>query len=46
MVIRKNVKRKKTINFRFGDKHKDYIRNCVNCTFNIAERSGKSRKNS
>lgn len=44
----KTVKRKKTINFNFGDKHKDYIRDCVNNTFNIAEgavRAGKTVDN-
>lgn len=43
MVATRNVKRKKTIEFNFGDKHKEYIRNCVENTFNIAERSSKSR---
>lgn len=44
----KNVKRKKTINFKFNDKHKNYIKNCENCTFNIAEgavRAGKTVDN-
>jgi len=44
----KTVKRKKTIDFNFGDKHKDYIRNCVGNTFNIAEgavRAGKTVDN-
>ncbi len=47
MVI-KTVKRKKTIPFNFSEKHKDYIRNCQNCTFNIAEgavRAGKTVDN-
>lgn len=47
MVARK-VKRKKTIPFNFGDKHKEYIRQCENCTFNIAEgavRAGKTVDN-
>lgn len=47
-MVAKKVKKKKTINFSFGDKHKDYIRNCVNCTFNIAEgavRAGKTVDN-
>lgn len=47
MVI-KNVKRKKTIDFHFGDKHKEYIKECENCTFNIAEgavRAGKTVDN-
>lgn len=44
----KIVKKKKTINYLFGDKHKDYIRNCVHCTYNIAEgavRAGKTIDN-
>lgn len=47
MVV-KNVKRKKTIEFRFGEKHKDYIKKCESCTFNIAEgavRAGKTVDN-
>lgn len=44
----KPLKKKKTIHFRFGDKHKEYIRNCRYCTFNILEgavRSGKTIDN-
>lgn len=44
----KTVKKKKTIQFNFGDKHKDYIRSCVDNTFNIAEgavRAGKTVDN-
>ena len=40
--------RKKTIPFRFGDKHKAYIRECDKCTYNIAEgavRAGKTIDN-
>lgn len=41
-------KKKKTINFKFSDKHKDYIRACINNTYNIAEgavRAGKTVDN-
>ena len=44
----KPLKKRKTINFRFGDKHKEYIRACRYCTFNILEgavRSGKTIDN-
>lgn len=40
--------RKKTINFNFGESHKEYIRNCQYNTFNILEgavRSGKTVDN-
>lgn len=45
---KKPLKKKKTVQFRFGDKHKEYIRACVYCTFNILEgavRSGKTIDN-
>lgn len=41
-------KKNKTINFKFSDKHKDYIRACTNNTYNIAEgavRAGKTVDN-
>ena len=41
-------KKKKTINFKFSDKHKYYIRACTNNTYNIAEgavRAGKTVDN-
>lgn len=41
-------KKKKRLNFKFGDKHKEYIRNCRNSTINIAEgsiRAGKTVDN-
>lgn len=44
----KPLKKRKTIDFRFGDKHKAYIRACQYCTFNILEgavRSGKTVDN-
>ena len=40
--------RKQTIPFRFSDKHKTYIRSCVDNTYNIAEgavRAGKTVDN-
>lgn len=48
MVATRTVKRKKTINFNFGDKHKNYIKSCEDNTFNIAEgavRAGKTVDN-
>lgn len=42
------VKMKKTINFRFSDKHKEYIRKCAVNTYNVAEgavRAGKTVDN-
>ena len=42
------VKKKKTILFRFGEKHKEYIRKCESCMYNIAEgavRAGKTVDN-
>lgn len=48
MVARVKIKKKKTINFIFGGKHKEYIRNCEKCTYNIAEgavRAGKTVDN-
>lgn len=47
-MVARNIKRKKTINFQFGDKHKAYIKECENCTYNIAEgavRAGKTVDN-
>lgn len=40
--------RKKTIPFRFSEKHKAYIRQCAVCTYNVAEgavRAGKTVDN-
>ena len=40
--------RKKTINFRFSEKHKAYIRACTDNTYNVAEgavRAGKTVDN-
>lgn len=42
------VRKRRTIPFRFGNRHKDYIRKCQYCTFNILEgavRSGKTVDN-
>lgn len=42
------VKRRKTIPYRFGDKHKEYIRNSSGCFMNVAEgavRAGKTVDN-
>ena len=42
------IKRKKTISFNFGEKHKDYIRKCESCMYNVAEgavRAGKTVDN-
>ncbi|MGU8397626.1 terminase large subunit domain-containing protein, partial [Clostridium perfringens] len=42
------MKKKKTINFKFSDKHKDYIRSCSKNMYNIAEgavRAGKTVDN-
>lgn len=43
-----NITKKKTIPFRFSDKHKAYIRKCRECMFNVAEgavRAGKTVDN-
>ena len=40
--------RKKTILFNFSEKHKEYIRKCASCTYNVAEgavRAGKTVDN-
>lgn len=42
------VKSKKTIPYKFSDKHKEYIRRCRECVYNIAEgavRAGKTVDN-
>lgn len=42
------IKKRKTINFRFSDKHKEYIRACASNTYNFAEgavRAGKTVDN-
>ena len=39
------IRKKKTINFKFSEKHKDYIRACSYNMYNIAEgavRAGKT----
>lgn len=48
MAAINNYSSKKTISFRFSDKHKDYIRKCEQCMFNVAEgavRAGKTVDN-
>lgn len=45
MVRYMAVTKKKTIHFNFADKHKEYIRKCEKCMYNIAEgavRAGKT----
>lgn len=40
--------KKKTLHFQFGEKHKNYIRRCEHCSFNVAEgavRAGKTVDN-
>lgn len=42
------ITKKKTIRYRFGQKHIDYIRKCAQCTINVAEgavRAGKTVDN-
>lgn len=42
------VKKRKTIPFKFGEKHIEYIRRCQNCMYNVAEgavRAGKTVDN-
>lgn len=46
-MARKTVK-KKTIEFKFSEKHKEYIRKCHECSYNVAEgavRAGKTVDN-
>lgn len=43
-----SVRAEKSIPYRFGEKHKDYIRRCRDCTINVAEgavRAGKTVDN-
>ena len=47
-IKKSDLKRKKTIQFNFGEGHKEYIRKCRFCTYNILEgavRSGKTVDN-
>ena len=40
--------KKKTIGFNFSEKHKEYIRRCKECSYNVAEgavRAGKTVDN-
>ena len=46
-MANKTVK-KKTIEFKFSEKHKEYIRKCHECSYNVAEgavRAGKTVDN-
>lgn len=46
--MEKQVRKKKTLNYLFSQKHKDYIRACRECEFNVAEgavRAGKTVDN-
>ena len=48
IVRRSELNRRKTIPYNFGDPHKEYIRQCRHCTYNILEgavRSGKTIDN-
>lgn len=48
MAVNSRYTSKKTISFRFSDKHKEYIRKCERCMFNVAEgavRAGKTVDN-
>lgn len=47
-MARSNFTRKRSIPFRFSEKHKEYIRKCESCSFNVAEgavRAGKTVDN-
>ena len=47
-MARRTFKRKKTLDFLFGEKHKAYIRRSHDCTYNVAEgavRAGKTTDN-
>lgn len=47
-TIRPKLRMKKTIGYRFSEKHKEYIRRCRECVYNIAEgavRAGKTVDN-
>lgn len=44
----KQIRRKNTLTYKFSQKHKDYIRKCSECEFNVAEgavRAGKTVDN-
>lgn len=48
IVRRSELNRRKTIPYNFGEPHKEYIRRCRDCTYNILEgavRSGKTIDN-
>ena len=46
--MKRQIRKKKTLNYVFSEKHKDYIRACRECEFNVAEgavRAGKTVDN-
>lgn len=46
--MEREIRRKRTLRYRFSEKHKEYIRNCRKCEFNVAEgavRAGKTVDN-
>ena len=48
MAAVSNITRKKTIHYHFAEKHKEYIRKCRECSYNVAEgavRAGKTVDN-
>lgn len=48
MAVAKRTSKKKTLEFRFSEKHKAYIRACEKCSYNVAEgavRAGKTVDN-
>lgn len=48
MAAANRVTKKKTILYRFSEKHKEYIRRCRECSYNVAEgavRAGKTVDN-
>ena len=48
MAVANKFTKKKTLTFQFSDKHKDYIRACAECSYNVAEgavRAGKTVDN-
>ena len=44
MAVISNFVRKKTIPYRFSEKHKDYIRRCKKCSYNVAEGAVRARQ--
>ena len=44
MAAANRFTKKKTILYRFSEKHKEYIRRCKECSYNVAERSHQGNK--